>query len=289
MGGQHLPGRGIGHSRIQNLRHILHRQMMLRIVKAGGIDEMGTVGKPQLLRLLVHHLHKGCIGAGNPAGQRHHRIRTAGHDHAVEKVLHRHLLPCRKAAVGGVMGIDIVHNVLGNGQLLTEIRQMLRTDQKGHDLRHGRGIHLRIRILLRHDAVFIQIKDHRILAVDAAADALGTAVTRELRQIHEARSGAAGAHCRCAFLHRGAFRLRRLHHISRNDDCSTCFTDGCGRSLLRDVQHRLLRQHRHGSRQRQHCRRQQRSHFSFLSFSSHYPLPPLLRPWAESDISCHNR
>ncbi len=184
------------------------------------------------------------------------------------------------------MGIDIIHNILGNGQLLAEIRQMLCANQEGHDLRHGRRIHLGIGILLRHDAVRIQIKDHGILTVNAAADALGAAVTREPCQIHP--GGACAARCR-AFLHCCALRRRHLHHISGNDDCGCCFTYGCRRALLRDVQHRLLCQHRHGCRQRQHCRRHESRHSPFLFFSPQYPLPPLFRLWAESNIFCHSR
>lgn len=106
---------------------------MAVLVKAGAVDIVG-VDKPQLLRLVVHALHKGLLGGGQSLGKDDRRIVGAGDNQRLEQVLHRHLLalfepdlrPAHRLGVGRA----------GEGLLHTKcpILQRLEDEQQVHQL-----------------------------------------------------------------------------------------------------------------------------------------------------------
>ena len=114
-------------------RHILRAGVVAVLVKAGAVDIVG-VDKPQLLRLVVHALHKGLLGGGQSLGKDDRRIVGAGDNQRLEQVLHRHLLalfepnlrPAHRLGVGRA-GEGLIH---GERPIL----QRLEDEQQVHQL-----------------------------------------------------------------------------------------------------------------------------------------------------------
>ena len=167
-GGDDLPEGRVGHGLLGHAVDIPGGGVVVVVVEAVGIDEMGAC-HAQLLRPLVHPLHEGGDVPGHSDGQGVGRLVGGGQHQAVEQVVDGDLLPGEKAGGGGIIGHvrqslrrDGHHRI--HGQLSPA--DGLQGQQTGHDLGDAGGVAGLVGVLLVEDLLGVQVDEQGGFGVD---------------------------------------------------------------------------------------------------------------------------
>ena len=127
---------------------------MVRGVKTADVLKMG-IGKAKLLGFLIHQLHIARFGACDRNRQSQGGICAAGEGAAIENIYGGKLLVGTEAGHGGVGGIQVREDRLGNCQRLLQILQMLYSHKGGHDLGKRRRGDPHLAVMLGQDPMVV--------------------------------------------------------------------------------------------------------------------------------------
>ena len=124
------------------LHHIPAGRIMVILMQAGGVHEMRVV-HPQLLRLLIHELHKGFLIPGNIKRQCPRTVGTARQKVAVDMIQRRRFVSDHKPGTVCLRFDQPFHHLPGKfDDHVLGIGNLLDRDDRSHDLCHACRIHL---------------------------------------------------------------------------------------------------------------------------------------------------
>ena len=142
--------------------------VVLGIVKAGGVDEVGVFAA-QLLSPLVHPLHEGGGGAVDGFGEDVAHLVGGNHHHTVEQLLHRQGLALHDVRCAAVLRqIGQSGGGGGDGLVQPQVAAVhgLQHQQHDHDLGDAGGILLGVGVFVVEDHAGIAVHQQGRLGLD---------------------------------------------------------------------------------------------------------------------------
>ena len=158
------PEQFILHTVFQQCRNVSGSGIMVRIMQAGSIDEVGVL-HPQLLRLLIHHIHIGRDTAGDLKRNRIGRIRCRRQGNGIQKIHNDRFIAGAVSHAGSVLFRKTGNHFFCDRDRLVIVVYIFDRNDRSHHLCHRSRIHSFIRILLGQDLMRIHIQNNGILAV----------------------------------------------------------------------------------------------------------------------------
>ena len=141
--------------------------IVLAVMKAGGVDEVGVL-TAQSLGLGVHGVHKGVHIAADGLGQNDAGLVGGDHQHAVQKLLHRHDLAHLDA--GGAAVAVQLRDGIRSGELLIQGElaavHRLQHQKCRHDLGEAGGIELLVLVFGVNDIAGVGVHQQCRLGLD---------------------------------------------------------------------------------------------------------------------------
>ena len=169
LGAVDLPEGGILDGILQDLRHVGAAGVVLRIIEAGGIHEVG-IRAADGGGLLVHKLRKGGIGAGNIFRQGIGAVIGGMQQERIETVPHGKLIPGHGADDGGV-GVQIgVGGRKGEGHHVVQLSDVFQHHNGGQHLGDGGGIVGSVLVLSVEHGTGIRVNEDGPLGLDSGGE-----------------------------------------------------------------------------------------------------------------------
>ena len=175
VGGRHLIGHGAGDGHEGLMLHGLPEEqidivgggIVVHIVQAVGVGKVGA-GAAQLLRPLVHQLHKGLTGAGYRLRQNVRRLVGGHQQQAVQQLFHRQHLALLDAGGAALRVLIVHHRRCGDGLVQRQLPGVhgLQRQQGRHHLGDAGGVFPLLLILPKDDPPRIGVHQYGRLGLD---------------------------------------------------------------------------------------------------------------------------